>query len=199
MGASDNVVRGGLTPKHVDTEALVDLLAPAGVDVAPMPGDGIDLGMRRYAPPVPEITLHRLEPGSRAMPAPHRDGSGARRGHRRHGGPHDGRRPGRAGRRPGRARPARRAGLVPGAGAGRRLVGHHRRRRLTPRARDRWPAVAACRARSTPVTRARSRPTCSARSWSTTAGSSASSRSRPTAAPTTPAATPTGGRPRAPR
>ncbi|HMJ74733.1 MAG TPA: mannose-6-phosphate isomerase, class I, partial [Iamia sp.] len=70
MGASDNVVRGGLTPKHVDTEALADLLAPAGVGVEPMPGDGIALGVRRYAPPVPEIALHRLEPGSRAMPAP---------------------------------------------------------------------------------------------------------------------------------
>lgn len=70
MGASDNVVRGGLTPKHVDTEALADLLAPAGVGVEPMPGDGVALGIRRYDPPVPEITLHRLEAGSRAMAAP---------------------------------------------------------------------------------------------------------------------------------
>ncbi len=70
MGASDNVVRGGLTPKHVDTGTLVDLLAPPGVGVEPMPGDGVALGVRRYAPPVPEIALHRLEAGSRAMAAP---------------------------------------------------------------------------------------------------------------------------------
>jgi mannose-6-phosphate isomerase len=70
MGASDNVIRGGLTPKHVDTETLVDLLAPPGVSVEPMPGDAVALGVRRYDPPVPEITLHRLEAGSRAMAAP---------------------------------------------------------------------------------------------------------------------------------
>lgn len=70
MGASDNVVRGGLTPKHVDTGTLVDLLAPAGVGVVPMPGEGVGLGVRRYDPPVPEITLHRLEAGSRAMAVP---------------------------------------------------------------------------------------------------------------------------------
>jgi mannose-6-phosphate isomerase len=70
MGASDNVVRGGLTPKHIDTETLVELLAPPGVAVTPLPGDGIGLGLRRYDPRVPEITLHRLEAGSRAMAAP---------------------------------------------------------------------------------------------------------------------------------
>lgn len=70
MGASDNVIRGGLTPKHVDTGALVDLLAPPGATVVDLPGEGVGLGVRRYEPPVPEITLHRLEPGSRAMPAP---------------------------------------------------------------------------------------------------------------------------------
>ncbi len=71
MGASDNVVRGGLTPKHVDTEALVDLLAEPGVGTVPLGGDAVALGVRRYAPAgVPEIALHRLEPGSRAMAAP---------------------------------------------------------------------------------------------------------------------------------
>jgi mannose-6-phosphate isomerase len=70
MGASDNVVRGGLTPKHVDAEALADLLAPPGVGVEPLPGEGVALGVRRYDPKVPEITLHRLEAGSRAMAAP---------------------------------------------------------------------------------------------------------------------------------
>lgn len=70
MGASDNVVRGGLTPKHIDTDTLVDLLAPAGVDVALLPGDAVELGIRRYDPLVPEITLHRLDPGSRVMAVP---------------------------------------------------------------------------------------------------------------------------------
>jgi mannose-6-phosphate isomerase len=70
MGASDNVVRGGLTSKHIDTDALVELLAPPGVGVLGMAGDDVDLGIRRYDPPVPEITLHRLEAGGRSMPAP---------------------------------------------------------------------------------------------------------------------------------
>ncbi|HEU5152250.1 MAG TPA: mannose-6-phosphate isomerase, class I [Iamia sp.] len=70
MAASDNVIRGGLTPKHVDTGTLVDLLAPPGVGVEPMPGDGVALGIRRYAPPVPDIALHRIEAGSRAMAVP---------------------------------------------------------------------------------------------------------------------------------
>lgn len=71
MGASDNVIRGGLTPKHIDTRALVDLLAPPGVGVTTLPGDSVALGVRRYSPPhVPEIALHRVEAGSRSMAAP---------------------------------------------------------------------------------------------------------------------------------
>lgn len=70
MAASDNVVRGGLTPKHVDTAELIELLAPPGTGAVPMPGDTVDLGIRRYAPPTPDITLHRLEAGGRAMPVP---------------------------------------------------------------------------------------------------------------------------------
>jgi mannose-6-phosphate isomerase len=60
MGNSDNVVRGGLTTKHVDVRGLLDI-----VDFAPQPvpvvrprrvGDGVD----RYDVPVPEFSLYRL-------------------------------------------------------------------------------------------------------------------------------------------
>jgi mannose-6-phosphate isomerase len=60
MGNSDNVVRGGLTPKHVDVARLLDI-----VDFAPQPvpvlaplrvADGLD----RYDVPVQEFSLHRV-------------------------------------------------------------------------------------------------------------------------------------------
>lgn len=71
MGASDNVIRGGLTPKHIDTAALVELLAAPGVGVTNLPGDATALGVRRYSPPdVAEIALHRIEAGSRSMQVP---------------------------------------------------------------------------------------------------------------------------------
>lgn len=60
QGASDNVVRGGLTAKHVDRRELVRLLAPPGADAKPMGTDGNGGGPRRYLPPVPEIALRRI-------------------------------------------------------------------------------------------------------------------------------------------
>ena len=61
LGASDNVVRGGLTPKHVDADELVALLAPPGTDAVPLAGEPVAPGVHRYAPGVPEITLHRID------------------------------------------------------------------------------------------------------------------------------------------
>lgn len=70
MGASDNVVRGGLTPKHVDPEQLVALLAPAGTDVVTLDGTEVAPGVRRYEPPAPEIALHRLSPAGGELSPP---------------------------------------------------------------------------------------------------------------------------------
>jgi mannose-6-phosphate isomerase len=58
MANSDNVLRGGLTPKHVDVPELLRVLDFTPLDdprFAPVGhhGDGV-----RYAPPVPEFSLH---------------------------------------------------------------------------------------------------------------------------------------------
>lgn len=58
MAASDNVVRGGLTPKHIDIETLVEILdaRPITVDVQRrVPG------CQRYEAPTPDFSLTRLE------------------------------------------------------------------------------------------------------------------------------------------
>jgi len=62
MAASDNVLRGGLTPKHVDVAELLEVLdfrplpAPylAGVEVAP--------GVREFRPDVPDFVLTVVSP-----------------------------------------------------------------------------------------------------------------------------------------
>ncbi|MCM3658176.1 mannose-6-phosphate isomerase, class I [Agromyces mediolanus] len=61
MAASDNVLRGGLTPKHVDVDELAAVL-----DFTPMPPPRLEPerptpGIRTYRPGVPDFVLHRLE------------------------------------------------------------------------------------------------------------------------------------------
>ena len=57
MAASDNVLRGGLTPKHVDVPELLRVVDFTPLDeprfAATMFGDG-----QRFAPPVAEFSLH---------------------------------------------------------------------------------------------------------------------------------------------
>lgn len=68
MGSSDNVVRGGLTTKRIDTSALVDLLdphaaplaGPAGVATGVAVGVAAGPGETRWQPPVPEFALSRI-------------------------------------------------------------------------------------------------------------------------------------------
>ena len=67
MANSDNVLRGGLTPKHVDVETLL-----AVVDAAPILPDvqrpAIIDGVATYDTPVPEFSLQRIEvDGARSM------------------------------------------------------------------------------------------------------------------------------------
>lgn len=73
MANSDNVLRGGLTVKHVDIDALLQVadLDPCRVIPAgPEPiGDGISL----YRTPYPEFRLWRVEPGDRPVALPGAD------------------------------------------------------------------------------------------------------------------------------
>lgn len=71
MASSDNVLRGGLTPKHIDLDGLTEVIdphpsAPARVTLATA-GDGIV----RYVTPAPHFALWRIDaaPGARALPA----------------------------------------------------------------------------------------------------------------------------------
>ncbi len=59
MSASDNVVRGGLTAKHVDVDLLLDT-----VDPTPLAQPLIDVIDGRYPLPEVGVTLVRLDPGS---------------------------------------------------------------------------------------------------------------------------------------
>ncbi|MFS0733654.1 mannose-6-phosphate isomerase, class I [Microbacterium sp. 1P10UB] len=64
MSASDNVLRGGLTPKHVDVTELLAVLdtttGPAGI-LAPV-AEGA--GILRFAPPVSDFALLRIDASS---------------------------------------------------------------------------------------------------------------------------------------
>lgn len=61
MAASDNVLRGGLTPKHVDVPELLRVL-----DAEPGPAPlvvprGLEAGVVEFDPPVPDFALTRVE------------------------------------------------------------------------------------------------------------------------------------------
>jgi mannose-6-phosphate isomerase len=60
MGASDNVVRGGLTEKAVDVEELLRILDPTPLS-HPVVADALHTG--RYPLPEAGVTLARTEPG----------------------------------------------------------------------------------------------------------------------------------------
>ena len=56
MANSDNVLRGGLTPKHIDVANLLDVVLPDALDpeLVPIDVEG------RYLTPAPEFELRRL-------------------------------------------------------------------------------------------------------------------------------------------
>jgi mannose-6-phosphate isomerase len=60
MAASDNVLRGGLTPKHIDVPELLSVLdftpGPVPYLVPERPADGVEL----YRPDVPDFELVRV-------------------------------------------------------------------------------------------------------------------------------------------
>ncbi|MFF2493065.1 mannose-6-phosphate isomerase, class I [Agromyces sp. NPDC058064] len=64
MAASDNVLRGGLTPKHIDVDELARVL-----DFTPMPPPRlapveVAPGVRLFRPGVPDFSLYRVEPST---------------------------------------------------------------------------------------------------------------------------------------
>jgi len=73
MANSDNVMRGGLTSKHVDVDELTAVL-----DFTPIPGDTIPPepvsdGVVRYPTPAPEFALWRVEPSGATVEVPKTD------------------------------------------------------------------------------------------------------------------------------
>ena len=71
MANSDNVLRGGLTPKHVDVPELMKVLDFRSGPVPVLRGDpGIE-GEWVYPTPAPEFRLSRLEPVDRPREITH--------------------------------------------------------------------------------------------------------------------------------
>ncbi|WP_427016686.1 mannose-6-phosphate isomerase, class I [Pseudarthrobacter sp. P1] len=70
MASSDNVLRGGLTPKHVD---VPELLATVDFQALPVPlldAAETELGQQIWAPPFAEFQLQRIELAPGAEPVP---------------------------------------------------------------------------------------------------------------------------------
>jgi phosphomannomutase len=66
MASSDNVLRGGLTPKSVDTGELVRILSYADGRPQVLKGREEERGVRAYRTPAEEFLLERLELGADA-------------------------------------------------------------------------------------------------------------------------------------
>jgi mannose-6-phosphate isomerase len=75
LANSNNVVRAGLTPKHIDVPELLKLVDPAAAVpvIEPRPAGP---GVLAYYSPAPEFRLFRAEPGTEEMTLP---GSGGAR------------------------------------------------------------------------------------------------------------------------
>lgn len=61
MASSDNVLRGGLTAKHIDLRELVSTVNFQVVDVPHVEAHLTDLGQELYQPPFEEFQLQRIE------------------------------------------------------------------------------------------------------------------------------------------
>lgn len=71
MANSDNVLRGGLTPKHVDVGELMKVLDFSPGDQPILHGDPGAPGEWVYRTPAPEFRLSRLEPASGRLEITH--------------------------------------------------------------------------------------------------------------------------------
>ena len=61
MAASDNVLRGGLTPKHIDVAQLQKILKFEGGQVAPVEGRTLTRGLTAYDQDVDDYLLYRVD------------------------------------------------------------------------------------------------------------------------------------------
>nr|XP_061812201.1 mannose-6-phosphate isomerase-like [Nerophis lumbriciformis] len=64
MGSSDNVLRGGLTGKHVDVDGLLDILRFAPQSVELLAAEQVDPQLQRIRSPDGRLMLDRWQPGS---------------------------------------------------------------------------------------------------------------------------------------
>ncbi|MFD4422726.1 mannose-6-phosphate isomerase, class I [Agromyces sp. NPDC058484] len=65
MAASDNVLRGGLTPKHIDVTELLDVLDFTPIAPPHLAAEPVGAGVVAFRPDVPDFVLYRAEPGAR--------------------------------------------------------------------------------------------------------------------------------------
>lgn len=70
MASSDNVMRGGLTGKHVDVPELLETVDFAPSDVPVVPTRTTALGQQVWEPPFAEFALQRVEIGASDDPVP---------------------------------------------------------------------------------------------------------------------------------
>ncbi|MEP6464975.1 MAG: mannose-6-phosphate isomerase, class I [Parafilimonas sp.] len=61
MGNSDNVLRGGLTPKHVDVDELMKHIKFEGIEPNVMKGIDLTSGEKNYACPVEDFGISKIE------------------------------------------------------------------------------------------------------------------------------------------
>ena len=70
MASSDNVLRGGLTPKFVDVPELLKTIAFEAVGVPMLSAETTELGQELFRPPFREFQLQRIELAPGAGPVP---------------------------------------------------------------------------------------------------------------------------------
>ena len=70
MASSDNVLRGGLTPKHVDIAELLRTVVFAAVGVPRLAAEESELGQEVYRPPFAEFQLQRIDAAAGGEPVP---------------------------------------------------------------------------------------------------------------------------------
>lgn len=70
MASSDNVLRGGLTPKFIDVPELLKTIAFEAVGVPELSAEASMLGQELYRPPFEEFSLQRIELAPGAEPVP---------------------------------------------------------------------------------------------------------------------------------
>ncbi|THG30734.1 mannose-6-phosphate isomerase, class I [Naasia lichenicola] len=77
MAASDNVLRGGLTSKHIDTDELLDVVQFTPLPAPIWPAEDGGAGMEIFRPDVPDFALARITIGAAAEKHGHQLSGGA--------------------------------------------------------------------------------------------------------------------------